>query len=451
MDSCAKSKLVQIFTLVIYFSIQSFIAKASTDDFDDFCYLSKNPDVARSWRGKPIDHWEKYGEFELNADGTPARNPGCNPDPSTIFNGKCYLENYHDVYSSGEAQYGKYPYRHYILHGQFENRKPGCSNAPPASGNEVYSFQGNYPDHLQIQSQANAKGKIILLKAGAKKFAGAIDSIIYDNLEYIDATDHGRELQSASAFDDSGECFNPTEAGSGDDYQKNSSTSVLISAEMTSQKMITYSQTAFWLYGAEKSGACSKGANITNQPLSPQHLRKTVTMNYHGDPAVIEYVVEFFNPKGMFKSNGSYEVITGYLTGSLKNLWTLDPSNGAVVFQNSYKNLPTSLGFPNNTYLSTRSDLFLPIVVSTDDKKHAMGVFMPRLNQPMVGRPNSSFNGDQFFQFKNLNKWSLSYWDGNLDQTHLIFRVLLVVGDHDLVVDKLTSLAKKEGYWSRNP
>ena len=420
-------------------------AFASVDDFDPACYLRSNPDVARNWRGKPSDHWLQYGQFEINADGSSSRNPGCNPDPSAIFNGTCYLRNNPDVAASS---FRGNPYRHYIMYGQFEARRPGCSALTPYSGNNPYAFSpGNYPDTLQIASQSDEAGKRILIKASPIKFAGAIYSLIYDGLEFIDATDHGRELQSASSFDNGGECFNPTEAGSGADYQKNSSTSVLLSADMTSSKMSTHSQTAFWLYGAQKSGACVSGGNLTQVPLSPQHLKKTVSMNYKGDPSVVEYLVEFMNPKGMIKSSGAYEIITGYLTGSVSQLWTVDPANNSVVFQNGYQSLSTSLGFPNNTFLSNRADKHVPIMVSTADGKHAMGVLMPRDGQLQIGRPNSSFNGTEFFHFTNLNKWSLSYWDGNPDQADLKFRVLIVVGDKSTVSRKLYALARSEGYW----
>ena len=50
------------------------------------------------------------------------------------------------------------------------------------------------------------------------RLAGAIHSVMWKGREFIDSTDHGRQLQSASSFDNSPtappETFNPTEAGS---------------------------------------------------------------------------------------------------------------------------------------------------------------------------------------------------------------------------------------------
>ena len=51
-----------------------------------------------------------------------------------------------------------------------------------------------------------------------ERLAGAIHSLTWNGIEFINSNDHGRQLQSASNFDAgsrfSGETFNPTEAGS---------------------------------------------------------------------------------------------------------------------------------------------------------------------------------------------------------------------------------------------
>src|ERR1700733_3779192 len=52
----------------------------------------------------------------------------------------------------------------------------------------------------------------------ASRLAGAIHSLTWKGREFIDSTDHGRQLQSALNLNVStpqtGETFNPTEAGS---------------------------------------------------------------------------------------------------------------------------------------------------------------------------------------------------------------------------------------------
>ena len=70
------------------------------------------------------------------------------------------------------------------------------------------------------QIRARAGGSEIIVTTAAR-FAGAIQSLTWDGVEFINSADHGRELQSACSFDNTSmanaETFNPTEAGSRSD------------------------------------------------------------------------------------------------------------------------------------------------------------------------------------------------------------------------------------------
>ena len=72
-------------------------------------------------------------------------------------------------------------------------------------------------------------GSSELVITTTNRLAGAIDSVKWNGQEFINSTDHGRQLQSACSFDCAktqpfwAECYNPTEAGSradgaGDQY-----------------------------------------------------------------------------------------------------------------------------------------------------------------------------------------------------------------------------------------
>ena len=60
-------------------------------------------------------------------------------------------------------------------------------------------------------------GKPLVIRT-TSRLAGAIESLKWDGVEFIDSHDHGRQLQSAINADVNGvfhvECYNPTEAGS---------------------------------------------------------------------------------------------------------------------------------------------------------------------------------------------------------------------------------------------
>src|SRR6185369_15112561 len=77
--------------------------------------------------------------------------------------------------------------------------------------------------------------------------AGAFCSLKWQGREFIDANDHGRCLQSASSYDERGEGFNPTEAGSSaDGTLPNPSTSVLLTATFTANSLSALTQMAYW-------------------------------------------------------------------------------------------------------------------------------------------------------------------------------------------------------------
>ena len=83
------------------------------------------------------------------------------------------------------------------------------------------------------------------------RLAGAIDSVRWDGVEFIDSHDHGRQLQSALNADFEGvfhvECYNPTEAGSVVDALGPRSTSRLDFLSVEGGVLTTRSRMAFWL------------------------------------------------------------------------------------------------------------------------------------------------------------------------------------------------------------
>jgi hypothetical protein len=94
------------------------------------------------------------------------------------------------------------------------------------------------------------------------RLAGAIDSIKWAGVEFIDSHDHGRQLQSALNADVDGvfhvECYNPTEAGSVVDALGPKSTSRLEFLSAKDDILTTRTRMAFWLAPGMKSGGSDK-------------------------------------------------------------------------------------------------------------------------------------------------------------------------------------------------
>ena len=93
----------------------------------------------------------------------------------------------------------------------------------------VASLEAAVSGDAQIRSKAGPSEIVITTTS---RLAGAIHSLTWNGCEFINSTDHGRQLQSASNFDAGSriknETYNPTEAGSRFDGAGDDSTSILL-------------------------------------------------------------------------------------------------------------------------------------------------------------------------------------------------------------------------------
>ena len=109
-------------------------------------------------------------------------------------------------------------------------------------------------------------GKSEIVITTTTRLAGAIQSLTWDGVEFINSIDHGRELQSACSFDNSPaanpETFNPTEAGSCKDGALPASTNRLLEIAAAGNHLRTRTQMAFWLAPGDRSeGQVARNAN----------------------------------------------------------------------------------------------------------------------------------------------------------------------------------------------
>src|SRR5436190_18622998 len=105
--------------------------------------------------------------------------------------------------------------------------------------------------------------------------AGAVCSIVYDGHEFVNDHDHGRQMQVAWSYNDLGGAYNPTEAGSDDDFKKPSSTSELLGVRVDAASLVTVSHPAYWM-------GPRKGRNT--DAVTKDTLTKTITLGYGNDP-----------------------------------------------------------------------------------------------------------------------------------------------------------------------
>jgi hypothetical protein len=177
-------------------------------------------------------------------------------------------------------------------------------------------------------------------------------------MEFIDNSDHGRELQSASSFEGRGECYNPTEAGSLKDGNGETSASHVERLFVQGRSFETVTRMAFWVGPGETSPGCHGAISRVPRPLSDHILKKKITIGADNMPNAIAHDITFVVPTP--HSQGVFEALTGYMNPAFSTFWTLDPSTATL------RPLDHQAG-----------EQTLPVIFSTADKTHAMGVYCP--------------------------------------------------------------------------
>lgn len=262
---------------------------------------------------------------------------------------------------------------------------------PPEVKPVAYTDEDMFEDIEPVNGDAEIRGMFanspIILKT-TTRVAGAVDSIVWNGKEFIDSTDHGRQMQSASNFqvDDKfiPETYNPTEAGSMADGIGPKSTSQLRFLEARKGYLKTQVRMAYWLSPKEQSaGHPAKNTKV----LSDHVVQKVITIGYRHWDNVIPVQVRFNFPVKKEYRMGQFEYLTGYMPEEFGTYWKFDPKEGKL--------LPLSDG---------PGEQECPVVMATESGSHAMGIFYP------TDEYNSLFKvGFGRFRFpqEKVNKWNV--------------------------------------------
>ena len=262
------------------------------------------------------------------------------------------------------------------------------------------------------------------------RLAGAIHSLTWGGKEFIDSTDHGRQLQSASNFDAglapiSAETYNPTEAGSVDDGAGPTSSSRLLHMLSGPNYLQSTTQMAFWL----PPGGSSSGQPARNHRVLSNHLlTKRVYIGQSRLPHAISYDVTFSLPIGEKHTEAVFEALTGYMPAEFSEFLYYDKTTGHCV--------PLSDG---------PGEQSAPVVLSVPGGSHAMGIFVPAPS-------GSNLIGPRYGRFRldtaKVVKWNCVFRqtapDGVLPSDYT-FRMLVLVGNLEMVRSAMTQLHANGG------
>jgi len=279
-------------------------------------------------------------------------------------------------------------------------------------------FAGLPDGDAQISAGTNDSRIVVTTTS---RLAGAISSVVWRGKEFINSSDHGRELQSAGSFDDTpvenSETFNPTEAGSRDDFTGPHSTSRLLTITAQGNHLRTRTQMAFWLApGESSSGVLARNTNR----LSNYILTKDVTIGFRHWPQALNYHVTFSAPRRERHVSAQYEAVTGYMPPEFDHFWVFDAKTGAL--------LPISHG-PSPVHDS--------IVLATADGRYAMGIFAPPQKQRDTVGP---IYGRWYFATARVAKWTCVFRVANSRGIHsgnYSYWMLIPIGTLGQVTDML--------------
>lgn len=270
------------------------------------------------------------------------------------------------------------------------------------------------PLGAQVAGDAELRAEVLgrpLVLRTTSRTAGAIDSVRWGGFEYIDTLDHGRQLQSALNADVDGvfhpEGYNPTEAGSRRDHTGPASSSRLEFLQVADGELQTRSRMAYWLAPGERSS----GKPAQNQAILSEHgLAKRVRVGWRDVPNVLDYRVAFRVPGDRPHRLLQFEVLTGYMPASFSTPLEFHAREGRLLPMR-----PRTGEGP------------LPVVLSTPDGAHAMGVVAAERPPGMRGPGYGAFD----FRAERVVKWNCVFRlrsDQPIPPAEHAFRVLVVLG-----------------------
>lgn len=300
----------------------------------------------------------------------------------------------------------------------------GEDYAPPA-GPVSQSCDDDPPDDYVQTISAPVDGDELTIQISSR-FGGAVDSLTWRGVEFINIYDHGRQISYAWSLDGYGECLNPTEPGSARDFRSPTSTSDLLRVCRDGQnRMTSTTRPAFWLAPGE-SGFCDGGAvtAVNETLLSDQILTKTMEIGYEGIDNVIAFTAEVSVTER--HELMQLEIPTGYLTYEFTDHWVFNPATGDL-------SRPESLPLTEPwSFVHTGN---LPPILATPDGEYAMGAYTAELIE---------YYSILWFDAPDLanetNKWNMVMRQVPAEPGTYTYRSFAIVGTLESVQEAMTQL-----------
>ena len=379
--------------------------------FDAHFYLNTHYDLENAGLHTPelaANHWCSTGIRE----GRQA---------TSSFHTLQYLDNYPDL----QEEIG-YDYEaavvHYIDLGLEEGR--------------VGYIEGGGYGRWTIRSSRKVNHSYMYMSC-SQRTGGAVDSLVWNNKEFINNWDHGRQLQSAMTVQDYGECWNPTEAGGRSDGIEKETKSILKTIHAGGNVLNTTSHPAYWVRGDDTTSIssgefCPAGqASYNSGDTHPYDFKKSVTLGCFSLDNCIQFdlTAELGDGPDMppFTGWAKLEAPCAYLNSDFTKVSYLDSATGYLESGDGATQI-------NNEQL---------IIIHTEDEQHALGVVTkPRL-PTSSGTPGLQYayvdHSNEYYD-RSTYKWSVVIREDLKSGDVFEVTSYLCVGSVDMVVECLSQI-----------
>ncbi|MFE0752723.1 hypothetical protein ACFW16_02130 [Inquilinus sp. NPDC058860] len=297
--------------------------------------------------------------------------------------------------------------------------------------------------------KADVSGSVLEIKTSTR-MGGAIESLTWKGKEFINSSDHGRLMQSASSFNRLGECYNPTEAGSAYDARgKSSSRLTAFSAE--GNRLTSTNHPAYWrncLRDSNRPSSARAANDQAGQPLlqsvggsrdrskaSDHTFSKDITIGFRGHPNIIVYKVTFGVPDSFRFTEAVFEPLTAYMpTSTVSQSFAYSPAGYDGKGECAW---PEMCRFPDKMPKGRAQTR--PIIVSSPDGEYAMGVYTPDIKYTEDYDRNSTSHYT-IISNDGILKWNVASVRQNPGQGEYSYTIYVIVGSKEQVKDDIDFL-----------
>ena len=279
---------------------------------------------------------------------------------------------------------------------------------------------------------SNVNGQPIVVSASVDRFAGAIDSLTFRGVQYINTYDHGRELAVALQVDGLGECFNPTEPGSFDDASGPTSSSILQSISNAGNVLSTQTNMVNWLRPGEPSHSPCPGINppvgVNPTYVSNYILNKTISVYSGSVPNLFIFNAAITVPDTHNSTNT--EAATAYLPSSFSTFLNYDRTSRTLTKLTATATDPASNGLT--------PALYMPVIVATPNGSNAMGVISPATYDGSANKPYYAYIA--YGGGAPSSKWSCVFGSGPVHPGSVLnYTCGIAVGSVDEVISAMNA------------